>query len=63
MSKKKYVNSIFFERKVVFRIKDDEIKLSKLLVRKCKGKYDNLSHFIRVAVIRLNREEKKKMKL
>jgi hypothetical protein len=57
--KQKYDAVVFFEKRIVFRIKGDEIKTAKNIIKNNREKYENLSHYIRCAVIQLNRKEKK----
>lgn len=45
------------------RIKSKDLKMAKRIVRADDETYDSLSHYIRCAIIKQNREEKKRLRL
>lgn len=47
----------WFNKRVSARLTEDERDQIELICRILKGKYSNLSHFVRCAVIKLIREE------
>ena len=49
---------VFFDDRAEFRIRREEIRLVKKIVRQFKDKYMNESHFYRVAVLKLIRDER-----
>ena len=54
---------MFLGELVAFRLRTEQVKDIKKICRKDSEKYDNESHFYRVAVIKLIREEKQRLKL
>lgn len=54
---------MFLDEKVNFRLRDDETKIIRKIVKKSKDIYDSESHFYRVAVLKLIRTEKARLKL
>jgi hypothetical protein len=54
---------MFLNEVIAVRINIREKKMVKRIVRKDKNKYDSAAHFHRCALIKLMREEKKRLKL
>ena len=55
---------MFFDDRADIRICQEDLKMIRKIIRKDKqAKYDNESHFIRAATIKLIREEKKRLSL
>jgi Arc/MetJ-type ribon-helix-helix transcriptional regulator len=54
---------MFFEERIESRIRTSDKKMMDKIVRADSEKYDNESHFIRCAVLRLMREERVRLKL
>ena len=54
---------MFFEELEEFRIAREDLKLVTKICRKDNERYDNKSHFYRCAVLKLIREEKKRLKI
>lgn len=54
---------MFFDDRVDIRIRRDECRLITKIVRHDSERYDNESHFIRCAVLKLIREERKRLKI
>jgi hypothetical protein len=53
----KYKNVVYFEQKLIFRIKDKDLQEAYKCYMLNQDKYFNLSHYIRCAIIQLNRRE------
>lgn len=45
------------------RLQPEQLKIIKKIIKKDKEKYGSLSHFYRIAIIKLIREEKERMKI
>lgn len=54
---------MYFDELIAFRLRKLDVKDAKKICRKDSEKYDNESHFYRVAVLKLIREEKQRLKL
>lgn len=54
---KKYKKIVDFDKFISLRIKNNEIKKIKKIIRKNKDKYKNISHYIRCAIIKFNKQE------
>lgn len=54
--------TIDFDERINFRIKKSYLKEASKIINKNSEKYENLSHFFRVALIKLIREEGGKIK-
>lgn len=52
-----------FDDRIVFRMRKEDLKQVYKIVRKDQERYDNLSHFIRCATLKLMREEKTRLKI
>lgn len=57
----------YFEKRYNFRFSEEIMKEASFLVRVCldennEPRFDNLSHFVRVAIIRLTKEEKDRIR-
>ena len=52
-----------FEEVIALRLKKEDKKVIKKIVRQSKDLYDSPSHFIRCAVRRLIREEERRLKI
>ena len=50
---------VFFESRIDVRCRDDEIKRLEKVLSIMNEKYDNKSHFLRCAMLRLLREEER----
>jgi hypothetical protein len=50
---------MFLDKRINIRIKAEEIIKINQILNKNKDKYDNISHFIRCATIKLIKEEEK----
>lgn len=55
--------ALFFDEAVDFRLRKLDLRVMEKIVKKDSEKYDNLSHFFRVASLKLMREEKARLKL
>jgi len=53
---------MYFSKRLSFRIRSDEIKQVKQILKSNRYKYFNESHFIRCAVLKLINEEKNEAK-
>jgi|TARA_R100001530_G_scaffold51358_1_gene38147 hypothetical protein len=53
------MNDPFFNVKIVIRIRREELKEIKLILVKDPESYENVSHFVRSAIIKKIKEEKK----
>lgn len=49
----------FFDVKIATRIRVDELKEIQKIINKNRDKYENISHFVRAAIIKKIEEEKK----
>ena len=55
---------MFLDDRIDVRIRKDDLKIISKIVRADEGdRYDNESHFIRCAVLKLIREERKRLML
>jgi len=54
---------MFLQELEEFRINKEQLKMINKILRKDNKKYDNKSHFYRCAVIKLIREERKRLKI
>jgi hypothetical protein len=52
-----------FEELMMVRIRKADLKLAAKIVKHDKVRYSSLSHYIRCCILRLNREEKKRLRL
>ena len=52
-----------FETDVQARVRNEDLKLALKIIRKDRGTFENLSHYVRCAIIRQNREFKKRLRL
>jgi len=57
------VKPMYFDDRVDFRIRKEDLKLVTKLVRKDQDRYENESHFFRVATLKLIREERSRLKI
>lgn len=51
------------EVKISSFIRKDDLRLAKRIVNKDPERYANLSHYIRCAIIKLNRDEKERLRV
>lgn len=54
---------MFLDELTAFRIREDDLKMISKITRQDREKYDSESHFIRIAVLKLIREERARLKL
>lgn len=56
--------TLYFHKRITFRIRKVDAKMISKIVRRDRGeRYDNESHFVRAAVLKLLREEKVRLRL
>jgi len=52
-----------FETEVQARVRKEDLELALRIIKKDRFTFENLSHYIRCAIIKQNREFKKRLKL
>lgn len=54
---------MFFEDRATFRLTEEQKKAIKEIFEEHQDKYENVSHFVRCAILKLIKEEQKLMKI